>query len=232
MGPKATPEQVDKVVQRIKTLGLSAHPIPGKQRTAIGVTGNQLALDRDEFLLFDGVSEVVSVSKPYKLVSREVKNEDTVISFGDCHIGDGSLTVMAGPCAVESEKQILESAHIVKKAGAKFLRGGAYKPRTSPYSFQGLKEEGLKLLAKAREETGLYIITEVKDVETLSLKFEKFSGFNDCMPSDNALEGSGCTSMMSPSAPAATAALAIAGTPDQMPIPCEGSTITGKWVSR
>ena len=174
MKPKATSEEIDHVVQKISSLGLSPHPIPGKQRTAIGVTGNQIAINRDEFLLLDGVSEVVSVSKPYKLVSREVKPEDTVISFSNTKIGNGSLTVMAGPCAVENEKQILEIARAVKKAGAKFLRGGAYKPRTSPYSFQGLKEEGLKLLEKAKKETGLLIVTEVKDVETLPL-IEKYT---------------------------------------------------------
>lgn len=169
MKPKASRKQIDLVVKRIRDLGFSAHPIPGSQRTAIGVTGNQMAIDADELLLMDGVLDVVRVSKPYKLVSREVKPENTVIKIGNVSIGDGSLCVMAGPCAVESEKQIMATAKAVKKAGAQFLRGGAYKPRTSPYAFQGLKEEGLKLLDKARRETGLYIVTEVKDVETLPL---------------------------------------------------------------
>lgn len=169
MAPKATQEDIKRVVAKIKEHDLTGHVIPGKQRVAVGVTGNLMAIDRDEFRLLEGVIDVVSVSKPYKLVSREWKSDDTVVKFGKVRVGDGSVVVMAGPCAVENEKQILEVAHKVKKAGAKFLRGGAFKPRSSPYAFQGLKEEGLKLLRKAKKETGLLIVTEVKDIETLAM---------------------------------------------------------------
>jgi 3-deoxy-7-phosphoheptulonate synthase len=169
MKPHATADQVEAVVERIRSLGLMAHPIPGAQRVAIGITGNKGGLDPDVFTILPGVAEAIRVSQPFKLVSREVKEEDTVIDVGGVPLGGAGLTVMAGPCSVESREQILETAEAVKKAGARFLRGGAYKPRTSPYEFQGLAEEGLKLLAIAREETGLKIVTEVMDVETLPM---------------------------------------------------------------
>ena len=169
MNNRATKEQINRVVEKIQELGFTPHTIPGSLRTAIGITGNQGSVEKDIFRMLEGVADVVSVTKPYKLVSREVKEENTVINVGDCKIGDGNLVVMAGPCSVESEDQILNTAKVVKKAGARFLRGGAFKPRTSPYAFQGLKEEGLKLLAKARDETGLFIVTEVKDTETLPM---------------------------------------------------------------
>lgn len=169
MKPSATPEQVERVVRRIEELGLRAHALPGTQRTAIGVTGNKGPVSADSFESLDGIADVIRVSQPFKLVSREVQAEDSVIDFGGgLTVGGGrSFHLMAGPCSVESEPQLLAAARAVRASGATFLRGGAYKPRTSPYEFQGLKVEGLKLLAKAREETGLRVVTEVKDTETL-----------------------------------------------------------------
>ena len=168
----ATPEEVEAVNERIRTLGLSPHPIPGAQRVAIGITGNKGPLDPGLFEGMPGVAEAIRVSQPFKLVSREVKEEDTVLDIGGVKLGGHTVIVMAGPCSVESREQILEAAHAVKAAGATFLRGGAFKPRTSPYEFQGLAEEGLKLLALAREQTGLKVITEVMDVETLPMVAE------------------------------------------------------------
>jgi 3-deoxy-7-phosphoheptulonate synthase len=169
MKPHATAEQVEAVVEKIRHLGLTPHPIPGAQRVAIGITGNKGGLEPDQFSILPGVADAIRVSQPFKLVSREVKEEDTVIDVGGVPLGGGALAVMAGPCSVESREQLLEAAHAVKRAGARFLRGGAFKPRTSPYEFQGLAEEGLKLLALAREQTGLKIVTEVMDVETLPM---------------------------------------------------------------
>jgi 3-deoxy-7-phosphoheptulonate synthase len=169
MKQHATQDEIDAVVEKIRSLGLAAHPIPGAQRVAIGITGNKGGLDPGLFETLPGVADAIRVSQPFKLVSREVKEEDTVIDVGGVKLGGNALVIMAGPCSVESREQILEAAHAVKAAGASFLRGGAYKPRTSPYEFQGLAEEGLKLLAAAREQTGLKIVTEVMDVETLPL---------------------------------------------------------------
>jgi 3-deoxy-7-phosphoheptulonate synthase len=168
----ATPEEVDAVIEKIRRLGLTAHAIPGAQRVAIGITGNKGALDPGLFSAMPGVADAIRVSQPFKLVSREVKEEDTVVHVGGVPIGGRGLAVMAGPCSVESREQILAAARGVKAAGATFLRGGAYKPRTSPYEFQGLAEEGLELLALAREETGLKVVTEVMDTETLPLVAE------------------------------------------------------------
>jgi 3-deoxy-7-phosphoheptulonate synthase len=169
MKPHATEGEIARVVERIRELGLTPHTIPGAQRVAIGVTGNRGGLDTAQFETLPGVADAIRVSQPFKLVSREVKEEDTVIDVGGVPLGGKALTVMAGPCSVESKEQILEAAHAVKAAGARFLRGGAFKPRTSPYEFQGLAEEGLKLLALAREATGLKIVTEVMDAETLPM---------------------------------------------------------------
>jgi 3-deoxy-7-phosphoheptulonate synthase len=168
MKPHATPAEIAAVEERIRSLGLSPHAIPGAQRVAIGITGNQGALDTSLFETMAGVAEAIRVSQPWKLVSREVKEEDTVIDVGGVKLGGTAIAVMAGPCSVESKQQILEAAHAVKKAGAVFLRGGAYKPRTSPYEFQGLGEEGLKMLALAREQTGLKVVTEVMDADDLA----------------------------------------------------------------
>jgi 3-deoxy-7-phosphoheptulonate synthase len=172
MKPHATPEQIAAVEDRIRSLGLAPHAIPGAQRVAIGVTGNRGALDPALFETMPGVADAIRVSQPFKLVSREVKEEDTVIDVGGVSLGGKTLRVMAGPCSVESREQLLEAAHAVKQAGATFLRGGAFKPRTSPYEFQGLGEEGLKLLALAREQTGLKVVTEVMDTDQLPMVAE------------------------------------------------------------
>lgn len=170
MTADATEAQIEAVCAEIRHLGFSPHEIPGSTRLAIGVTGNQGAIAAEVFLRLPGVSDAIPVSKPYKLVSREWRPEKTVIDLGDgVEIGGERLTVMAGPCAVEGRDQLMRTAEAVAAGGAQLLRGGAFKPRTSPYAFQGLKEEGLKLLAEAREATGLKVITEVKDTETLPL---------------------------------------------------------------
>jgi len=167
MHKDATAEQIAAVNERIVSLGLTPHAIPGAQRVAIGITGNKQGLDPGLFLRMEGIQDIIRVSQPYKLVSREVKPDDTVVDIGGVKVGGGSFTVMAGPCSVEDREQVLSTAEHVKKNGAHILRGGAYKPRTSPYEFQGLKLDGLKLLAEARERTGMPIITEVKDTDTL-----------------------------------------------------------------
>lgn len=165
----ATEENVQGVIERVKSLGLRAEPIPGATRTAIGVLGNTGYIDADALGQLPGVKEIIHVTKPYKLVSREWKDEDTVIDVGGVKIGGGNFTVIAGPCSVESEEQLMKTAEFVKHAGAQILRGGAFKPRTTPYSFQGLGEEGLKLLKKAKERFGLPIITELLHVQNLDL---------------------------------------------------------------
>ena len=169
MRPQATTAQIAAVVERIHALGLDAHQIPGAQRMAIGITGNRGALDAEAFASLPGVADAIRVSQPFKLVSREVKEEDTVIDVGGSRLGGPGLAIIAGPCSVESEEQILEVARGVKALGATFLRGGAFKPRTSPYEFQGLGEAGLKLLALAREKTGLKVVTEIMDTDDLPL---------------------------------------------------------------
>ncbi|MCG3126705.1 MAG: Phospho-2-dehydro-3-deoxyheptonate aldolase [Phycisphaerae bacterium] len=163
----ATAEQIDAVAQRVRTLGYVAHVMPGLNRTAVGVTGNKGPEGRETLALLPGVDEVIRVTAPYKLVSREVHPEPTVFPVAGTSVGNG-FTLIAGPCSVESEKMIVESARFLAARGVKLLRGGAYKPRTSPYSFQGMGTEGLKFLAKARQETGLGIVTEVMDVESVS----------------------------------------------------------------
>lgn len=165
----ATPEQIEGVCERIRDLGLGPHPIPGAQRVAIGITGNKGALDPALFNRLPGVADAVSVSKPYKLVSREVKPDDTVLEIGGTRVGGGYLSIIAGPCSVEHRDQVLSTADHVASRGATLLRGGAFKPRTSPYDFQGLREDGLQLLAEARDRTGLPIVTEVKDTDTVPL---------------------------------------------------------------
>ena len=169
MDKTATPEQVDKVVKVIEERGWTARPIPGGDRVSIGVLNNKGPVEAALFVGMPGVKEAVPITKPYKLVSRETKGEDTLVQVGQTTIGNGHLTIIAGPCAVESEVQALTIAGHVKKAGARLFRGGAFKPRTSPYSFQGLGEAGLKILAKVREETGLPVVTEVMDFQTFDL---------------------------------------------------------------
>jgi 3-deoxy-7-phosphoheptulonate synthase len=165
MDAAASPQDVRRVVETIVGLGLQAHPIPGAQRTAIGITGNKGSVEPGFFENLPGVHEVIPVSAPYKLVSREAKRETTVVSVGGVPVGGERLALVAGPCAVESEKMAVEIGHAVRAAGANLFRGGAFKPRTSPYSFQGLGREGLTILAKVRAETGLPIVTEVLDTE-------------------------------------------------------------------
>lgn len=170
MHAQATADQIAAVCRKIEEMGYKAHPIPGSMRTAIGITGNRGPVDAAPLEALPGVAECVPVSKPYKLVSREVKEETTVIDLGDgAHIGGVEVAVIAGPCAVESREQAFAIAAAVRKAGARFFRGGAYKPRTSPYSFQGLAEEGLRILQDVREEFGLKIVTEAVDAETMEL---------------------------------------------------------------
>jgi 3-deoxy-7-phosphoheptulonate synthase len=162
MKKNATEGQIENVINWIESVGYNAHPSRGVERTIIGAVGDERGKAYLKFAeSLSGVEKIMPILKPYKLTSRESREESTVITVGDIEIGGPRFVVMAGPCAVESEEQMLESAYIVKKGGAQILRGGAYKPRTSPYSFQGMEEEGLELLVKARQKTGLPIVTEV-----------------------------------------------------------------------
>lgn len=171
MKPQATPEQVKAVCDAIERLGLRPHPLPGAQRTAVGITGNRGQIDQSSLEELPGVAEVIRVSKPYKLVSRDFKEENTVISFPgtDATIGGRDLAVIAGPCSIESREQGFAVAECVARTGAQFFRGGAYKPRTSPYAFQGMGEEALQIMAEIRERFGLRIVTEAIDTEALEL---------------------------------------------------------------
>jgi 3-deoxy-7-phosphoheptulonate synthase len=173
MKPQATEEDVRRVCGKIEAMGYRAHPMPGAQRTAIGITGNRGPLEPAEFEALAGVAEAIPVSKPYKLVSREVKNEDSVIRVGPPEsgvmIGGKELAIIAGPCAIESRDQAFSAAERVRCAGARLFRGGAFKPRTSPYSFQGLGEAGLEILAEVRRQFGLLIVTETIDPENCDL---------------------------------------------------------------
>lgn len=169
MDASATPELVAKVCKEIERLGLKAHPMPGAQRTAIGVTGNKAQVDADRIATLSGVREIIHVTRPYKLVSREFYPEDSVIDVGGVLVGGNDFVVMAGPCSVESEEQCFAIAEKVVESGARIFRGGAFKPRTSPYSFQGLGEKGLEILTKVRERFGLKVVTEAVDTETIGL---------------------------------------------------------------
>ena len=174
MKAQASPEEIQAVCNRIEQLGFRAHPLPGAQRTAIGITGNQGEVDRGNLEELSGVAEVIRVSKAYKLASRDVKEEDTIIRFAgtDAAIGGRSLAIIAGPCSVESREQAFSIAEQVAASGAQFFRGGAYKPRTSPYAFQGLGLDALKILAEIREKFGLRIVTEAIDSQSLELVAE------------------------------------------------------------
>ena len=174
MKSHATAEQIQAVCAHIEQLGFRPHPLPGAQRTAIGITGNQGEVDRGNLESLPGVAEVIRVSKAYKLASRDVKEEDTVIQFAgtDATIGGDDLAVVAGPCSIESREQAFAIAEEIAAAGAQFFRGGAYKPRTSPYAFQGLGLEALKIMSEIREKFGLRIITEALDTESLALVAE------------------------------------------------------------
>ena len=165
----ATEAQVKAVIHEIGTLGFRGIPIPGVQRTAVCIVGNQGTVDDSRLLVLDGVKETIRVTKPFKLVSKETHPQSTIVTIGNIMIGGGKPVIMAGPCAVESEKQALTIAQLVKQYGAQVFRGGAFKPRTSPYSFQGLGEEGLKILKKVREETGLPVVTEATDHTSIEL---------------------------------------------------------------
>jgi len=173
----ATGEDVERVVAAAERLGLKAHPIPGAQRTAVGITGNKGAVTTAVFEALPGVLEVIRVSHPYKLVSREFHPEDTIVSVGGVPVGGTRIVVIAGPCAVESLEQTVTIAREVKERGADLLRGGAFKPRTSPYAFQGLGEEGLRILAAARDATGLPVVTEVLDTAHVEL----VAAYADCL---------------------------------------------------
>jgi 3-deoxy-7-phosphoheptulonate synthase len=167
--PGTTKQGIEELVKKIEELGFRAHISRGAERTVIGVIGENAIAAREVFEGFFTVESITPISKPYKLVSREFKKEDTIVKIGDVSIGGKDIVVMAGPCSVEKEDLLISIANSVKKAGAKILRGGAFKPRTSPYSFQGLGERGLKYLAKAKKETGLLVVTEAMNIQQVEL---------------------------------------------------------------
>jgi 3-deoxy-7-phosphoheptulonate synthase len=165
----ATEREIENVLSVVRELGFRPHAMPGATRTAIGVTGNQGAVDPTHFEQLPGVAEAIRVTKPYKLISLDLRPEKTVVRVGDASIGGEELAIIAGPCAVESRAQTFAVAEAVRRSGARFFRGGAFKPRTSPYAFQGLGEEGLKILAEVREAYGLKIVTEALDEHSADL---------------------------------------------------------------
>ena len=165
----ATETMVEEICREITKMGLKAHSMPGAMRTAIGITGNKSQIDSDRILSCPGVQEIIHVTKPFKLVSRDFFPENTIVNINGVKIGGDEFIVMAGPCSVESRDQCMTIAESVAEAGVKIFRGGAYKPRTSPYSFQGLKEEGLKILAEVREKFGLLIVTEAIDTDVIEI---------------------------------------------------------------
>src|SRR5688500_14785586 len=169
MKPGASRQQVDHVVQLVQQLGLRSQVIEGTERTVIAALGEKRDGAKQSLELGEGVEKVVPILAPYKIASYEVKKDPTVVEVRGLRVGGGHVGLIAGPCSVESREQVLELAHAVREAGGRGLRGGAYKPRTSPYSFQGLKEKGLELLAEAREETGLAVVTEVMATEQVAL---------------------------------------------------------------
>src|SRR5467141_4568472 len=175
MNASAGKGEIDNVVRVVESLGFRAHVMPGANRTAIGITGNQGAVDLSHFENLPGVSEAIRVTKPYKLITLDLRPERTIVDLGDgARIGDGSLAIIAGPCAIENRKQAFGIADIVQRSGAKFFRGGAFKPRTSPYAFSGLGEPGLKILAEIRNEFGLKIVSEALDEANVDL-VEKYA---------------------------------------------------------
>jgi 3-deoxy-7-phosphoheptulonate synthase len=165
MQTHATKAEIEHVVQAIRAMNLTPHPLPGATRTAIGITGNIGAVDSRTLEVLPGVSELIRVTKPYKLASREMRQADTSVKFAQTVIGPGTCTIIAGPCSVENEAMILRTAEFMMENGVRLMRAGAYKPRTSPYSFQGMGLEGLKILDKARHKTGIGIVTELMDTE-------------------------------------------------------------------
>ncbi len=173
----ATQSDIDRVVEIIEKLGFRPHSMPGESRTAIGITGNPGAVDPTHFENLSGVAEAIRVTKPYKLISKDLRPEKSVIKVGNSTIGGNALAIIAGPCAVETVEQVFQSAEAVAASGAKFFRGGAFKPRTSPYAFQGKGEDGLKILADVRDQFGLNIVTEAMDERGVDL-VEKYG---DCI---------------------------------------------------
>ena len=177
MKPDASQSDIERVVQVIERLGFKGHPMPGESRTAIGITGNRGSVDPTHFENLPGVAEAIRVTKPYKLISSDLKPGRSVVKVGTASIGGGSLAMIAGPCAVETAEQVFAAAEAVAASGAKFFRGGAFKPRTSPYAFQGKGEDGLKILAEVRDRFGLNIVTEAMDEHGIDL-VEKYG---DCI---------------------------------------------------
>jgi len=177
MKPDATQSEIDRVLEIIGKLGYRGHAMPGEMRTAIGITGNKGSVDPAHFENLPGVADAIRVTKPYKLISKDLRPEKSAIKVGNAYIGDGSLAMIAGPCAVESADQVFKVAEVVAASGARFFRGGAFKPRTSPYAFQGKGEDGLKILAEVRERFGLNIVTEAMDEHGVDL-VEKYG---DCI---------------------------------------------------
>ena len=177
MKSDATQTEIDRVVQIIEGLGLRGHTMPGENRTAIGITGNKNAVDPTHFENLPGVADAIRVTKPYKLISRDLRPEKSLVKVGNSSVGGSELAMIAGPCAVESPDQVFEVAEAVAASGAKFFRGGAFKPRTSPYAFQGMGEDGLKILSEVRDRFGLNIVTEAMDERGIDL-VEKYG---DCI---------------------------------------------------
>jgi 3-deoxy-7-phosphoheptulonate synthase len=177
MKSDATESDIERVIRVIETLGFRGHAMPGESRTAIGVTGNKGAIDPAHFENLPGVADAIRVTQPYKLISRDLRPEKSIVKIGNASIGGAEMAMIAGPCALENHKQVFEAAQVVADSGAKFFRGGAFKPRTSPYAFQGLGEEGLKMLAEVRDQFGLNIVTEAMD-ETGVDAVEKYG---DCI---------------------------------------------------
>jgi 3-deoxy-7-phosphoheptulonate synthase len=177
MKSDATPAEIDRVLEVVDGLGLRGHAMPGENRTAIGITGNKSAIDPAHFENLPGVADAIRVTKPYKLISKDLRPERSVVKVGNSSIGGAELAIIAGPCAVENAEQVLTVAETVAASGAKFFRGGAFKPRTSPYAFQGMGEDGLKILAEVRDRFGLNIVTEAMDERGVDL-VEKYG---DCV---------------------------------------------------
>lgn len=177
MKPDATRSDVERVLEVVEKLGFKPHELPGETRTAIGITGNPGSIDPAHFENMPGVADAIRVTKPYKLISKDLRPEKSVIKVGNSTIGGDELAIIAGPCAVENAKQVFAVAEAVAQSGAKFFRGGAFKPRTSPYAFQGMGEEGLKILSEVRQQLGLNIVTEAMDEQGVDL-VEKYG---DCI---------------------------------------------------
>ena len=165
MHSHAAPEQIEQVLATIRAMNLTPHPLPGATRTAIGITGNLSAVDPRTLEGLPGVLELIRVTKPYKLASREMHEADTIVQVPQTRIGPGTFTIIAGPCSVENEAMILRTAEFLREQGVNLMRAGAFKPRSSPYSFQGMGQEGLDILVRAREKTGIGIVTELMDTE-------------------------------------------------------------------